>query len=102
MSHATPAHSDHGHGGGAHGAAVAEPGSTTEHGHAELPPEPRERHITPAPEDFVNLPGPSAMFWPFLWAGLAVLLIAALLKAGWPAYVEHASDAHAAPAQGGK
>lgn len=107
-SHGTPAPSDHGHGhGDAHGGghtAVAEAGAA-DVGHADFPPEPKERHITPAPEDFRDLPGVGALFWPFLWAGLAVLLIAALLKGGWPQehaeHAEHAPDAHAAPVNDG-
>ena len=100
MSHGPAGHAAGGaHGEHGHGAAVAEPGAHEAHGHAELPPEPAERHITPAPEDFRNLPGPSALFWPFLWMGLAVLLIAVLLKAGWPPFADE--HGHATPAPHG-
>jgi hypothetical protein len=116
MSHGTPEHAEagpHGHGGAhAHGVphgsdvshglggATLAAGAHAEHGHADFPPEPAQRHITPAPEDFRNLPGPSALFWPFLWLGLAILLVAVLLAAGWPPFhSEHgAADHGVAPA----
>lgn len=89
----------HDHGGGAghgdahaHGTAVAAP-----HGPAEIPPAPVKRSITPAPEDFENLPGPTALAWPVLWMGLAVFLAASFLCAGWPAF----RHAHVAEIQGG-
>ena len=74
MGHGT--HAEHGN---AHGAAASA------HGPAEIPPVPLERSITPAPEDFVGLPGAGALLWPWVWAGLAVLLVCALLAYGWHA-----------------
>jgi hypothetical protein len=104
MSHGTPEHADAGAHGRTAGTGIAKVDAHAEHGHAALPPEPAERHITPAPEDFRNLPGPSALFWPFLWIGIAILLIAALRSAGWPvshsdhADVHHGDASHGEPA----
>lgn len=78
----------HGHASHGHGAAVAE----AHHGSAEIPPAPAQRSISPAPEDFVNLPGPAAMAWPFLWIGIALLLIVSLLAYGWHPWAGHAED----------
>ena len=71
----------HDHGAHAHPA----PGhSAVADGHAGvLPPPPSVRSITPAPEDFQQLPGPSAMLWPLVWAALAVLLLVGLFAGGW-------------------
>lgn len=88
------AHAGHGHGSGSHHSGshhsgshgAPEPGA---HGPAELPPAPLERSISPAPEDFENLPGPRALVWPVLWIGLGALLTAALLSGGWPAFHGH-------------
>ena len=77
-------HAGHGDAHG-HGAAVAD----THHGPAEIPPAPAVRSITPAPEDFQNLPDPSAMLWPLLWIGLAILLVSGLLCAGWHLWAGH-------------
>lgn len=97
-SHGHGSHTHAGHAAGGHGVATAEPSA---HGHAELPPAPAERSITPAPEDFRNLPGPGALLWPVLWVGLAALLIAFLLRGGWPAYhPEHAEGHGQGPAEG--
>jgi hypothetical protein len=89
----------HDHGGGAghgdahgHGAAPA----PAHYGPAEIPPAPAQRSITPAPEDFEHLPGPTALAWPLLWMGLAGFLAASFLCGGWPAF----HDEHAAPEHG--
>jgi hypothetical protein len=60
-------------------------------GHADgaLPPEPTTRSITPAPEDFVVLPGANALVWPLVWMAAAGLLVASLLASGWG--LHHAS-----------
>jgi hypothetical protein len=101
---------DHGHaGGGAHAAghghghasspasghaqghdAGHHQGAATAHG-GEIPPAPARRSITPAPEDFVNLPGPSAVVYPLLWLAAAALLVVALVAGGWSL---HHQDGH--------
>lgn len=88
-------HGAHDHGGSTQHAAHAvgpaaagdDPGAGA--AHAELPPAPAQRHITPAPEDFENLPGPGALLWPVVWMGLGALLIVVLLRGGWPAFHGH-------------
>ena len=76
---------DHGAGhGGVHGHADAHGATSGLHGPAAIPPEPARRSITPAPGDFENLPGASALAWPVLWMALATLLAVSLLSGGWP------------------
>lgn len=100
-------HGAHDHGGSTHhGAPAAGPAAATDHGgvgtgHAEPPPAPAQRHITPAPEDFENLPGPGALLWPVVWIGLGALLVVVLLRGGWPAFHGHGEGSgHGAPAAG--
>ena len=92
MSHAADGHAGHGPTAHGHTAAGHEP-----HAHGgEIPPAPLERHITPAPEDFQNLPGARALVVPILWCALAGLLVAVLLSGGWGLHGTHGNDAHAA------
>lgn len=89
-AHGHDGHDSHGHGGhghGAHGAADAGHGA---HG-GEIPPAPEVRSITPAPEDFMHLPGARAFAWPLLWMVLAFLGMVALLAGGWAL---HHMDGH--------
>lgn len=67
----------------------------------EIPPVPAQRHITPAPEDYANLPGASALVFPVAWCVLAGLLIAALLGAGWGLHHGDGHGAHETPADAG-
>jgi hypothetical protein len=86
MSHGHDHAGAAGHG-DAHGHAAAHDphgaGAAAHHGPVEIPPAPAERSITPAPEDFRDLPGPTALAWPVLWMGLAALLVMSLLCGGW-------------------
>lgn len=89
------AHADaHGH------AAVADPHDAHAAGPVELPAAPAERSITPAPEDFRNLPGPGALLWPVVWIGAGALLLVLLLKGGWPAFHDEHAAGHAGAAPG--
>src|SRR5262245_13968676 len=98
MSSGAHDHAGHGHAGHGHAGHGQQAAADAHHGSAEIPPAPPVRSITPAPEDFENLPGPSALVWPFVWVGLAVVLMVGLLADGW--HVVHADhgDGHAAPA----
>jgi hypothetical protein len=94
-------HGGGGHSGGhddAHGHGAAPAHDPSQHGPAEIPPEPAQRSITPAPEDFRNLPGATSLAWPVLWMALAALLIGTLLCGGWPAY--HDEHAEGGPEAG--
>ena len=85
----------HGHGAGATPSAPLKP--------AELPPIPASRSITPAREDFER-PWPGALIvWPFVWTGVAVLLLIVARSFGrpfGPHTEEHESgvDGEASPA----
>ncbi|MFM8979010.1 MAG: hypothetical protein ACKOSS_00885 [Planctomycetia bacterium] len=101
------AHDGHGHGHDSHAAADAGHGA---HG-GEIPPAPEVRSITPAPEDFVKLPGARALAWPLTWLVVAFLGMVALLASGWELHNmddhggEHGAghgSAHEAPAAAGE
>ena len=77
------AHADAAHGHAAHAAAPSEHG-------AEIPAAPAQRSITPAPEDYVNLPGASSLVFPLAWLAIAALLISYALGGGWG--VHHMDD----------
>jgi hypothetical protein len=82
MSHG---HDDHGHGN--------EPAAS--HGPATIPPEPVERSISPAREEYEKpYPGPG-IAWPFVWLGVAVLFLWSTSR--WHAEVAPASG-HEEPA----
>ncbi len=40
--------------------------------HADLPPAPAARAITPAPEDYEGATPPAMIAWPLLWMAAAV------------------------------
>jgi hypothetical protein len=82
MAHDAHGHDAHGHGG--HDAAPAPTGDP----HA-LPPEPTERSITPAPEDFATTPPFASLMWPVAWAALAALLIVCVRAHGWHVPAAH-------------
>lgn len=75
--HAPQAHAAESRAAGGTGSHAADP-----HG-GEIPQAPAVRSITPAPEDFVGLPGPSGFSWPLLWLVLAAIAVAVLLAGGW-------------------
>lgn len=105
--HGSSGHDSHGHDSHGHGAADAGHGA---HG-GEIPPAPAVRSISPAPEDFINLPGARALAWPLTWLVVAFLCMVALLAGGWA--LHHMDDhdgghegghgsEHEAPAAGGQ
>jgi hypothetical protein len=52
------------------------PATAHEHtGHAEPPPAPLERSITPAPEDYAVPASGPGLFWPVVWVLVAVVLV---------------------------
>lgn len=84
------AHDEHRHDGHGHAAPAADP-----HG-GQIPAVPAARSITPAPEDFIGLPGASGLAWPLFWIAVGVVGAAVLLGGGWRAFTsDHgaASDA---------
>ena len=50
---------------------------------AELPPEPTEREITPAPEDFANPPALANLVWPAFWIVVIGVLASVCYCVGW-------------------
>jgi hypothetical protein len=96
-AHGSTGHDSHGAGHGGHGGHDAHAAA---HG-GEIPPAPAVRSITPAPEDFVNLPGPSAVIYPVLWMALGALLVVTLLSGGWSLHNQqgHAEHARSSPAR---
>jgi|GEM_PF-6014071 len=81
-------------------AHAAEAHAAEAHG-GDLPPVPAPRHITPAPEDYVNLPGASALVWPLLWCVVVGVLIALLLGLGWGLHHNDSHGAQDVPADAG-
>jgi len=77
------AHGDAAHGSAAHAAAPSEHGT-------EIPPVPAQRSITPAPEDYANLPGARDLIFPLAWLAIAALLVSYTLGGGWG--VHHLDD----------
>jgi hypothetical protein len=73
---------EHGH---EHASTHAHADADAHHGPAELPPEPSERWITPAPEDFAAPPPAGALLWPLLWFAVAALLVV-VLSGTWPEF----------------
>lgn len=73
-----------------------------EHHELDLPPAPATRHITPAPEDFENLPPLLKYLWPIGWIVLCVLIWVSFSNAGWHAtHGEGHGEGHgAAPVEG--
>jgi hypothetical protein len=59
------------------------------HGPAGIPPEPKSRSITPAPEDFASRSPLRSLLWPLGWLVAAFLLWTAVAGHGW-----HEADAH--------
>jgi len=51
-----------------------------------LPPEPRTRDISPAPEDYEGASPPRHFTWPLAWMLAAMLLAGALLAQAWPVF----------------
>lgn len=90
-----------GHGHDDHGHATAPHGAQADHGPVDFPPIPDPRAISPAREDF-DLPWPGKLLlWPFLWTGVALLLLVVARSWGQPVGAhEHGHDAaptHGAP-----
>ena len=54
------------------------------HGLAPLPPVPRHRSITPAPEDYRQRLRLGAALWPLVWFAVGVALVVQLGVWGWP------------------
>ena len=55
-------------------------------GPATLPPEPAERWITPAPEDFQSAPPALSFAWPIVWCAIAFFCWRTLACGGWHAH----------------
>ena len=53
---------------------------------SDLPPEPRMRHITPAPEDYATQPASRSLLWPLFWAALAFVLWIVVYGGGWQVF----------------
>ena len=51
-----------------------------------LPPEPEQRSITPAPEDFGQPMSLATWGWPLLWFGVATAIGVIVHAAGWPLF----------------
>ncbi len=55
----------------------------------DLPPEPAQREITPAPEDFENPPPFVNLGWPVFWIGAIVVLASVAYCIGWVEPIGH-------------
>ena len=75
--------------------------ATADHGTADLPREPRERSISPAPEDYrLKFPG-AGLLWPFVWIVFGVVLWQGASR--WNGEVRadrEGPESHEAPAHG--
>jgi hypothetical protein len=84
--------------------ALGAGGHDVAHGHAEIPPAPEVRSISPAREDYEQPWPGNLLLWPFVWLGVALLFVVAARTWSHPwiheAHAEHpAGPAHAAPAE---